>query len=130
MDVDATSIRGLLGSVLEWELTNDGWHRVEEALDMLTAAIGREDPVAARRAATALMLNGPRRAGTSLSDALKEPPQRPVPLRTRDVINRLLHQIGFPPEPERGTLRGAKEPGDLAEPPDERAPNAGRDESA
>jgi hypothetical protein len=124
---DATSIGGLLDSVLKWEVTENIWQRIDEVVDLLTTAIERGDPVATRRAVAALVLSGPRRAGTGLGEALKQPPQRRVSPRTRDVIIRLLHQIGLPSEPERDTARGAEEPGDPGERREELAPNAGRD---
>jgi hypothetical protein len=125
----AASIGDLLISVLSWELTHDAWHRVDAALDALGTAVLGGDEAATRRAATTLMLCAPRRAGTGLDDALRQPPQRRVPPQTRDVINRLLHQIGLASEPERDACRGTGESGAVGLPCDERVLNVGRDEA-
>lgn len=110
MDDDGAIIAGLLDSVLRWEMTDAGWHRVDEALAVLTAAIGARDPAAARSAVAALVLSGPQRTGTGLHDALTAPPRRRVPARTTDVVNRLLHRIGLPPAPEGGGSGGDRAP--------------------
>jgi hypothetical protein len=79
-------------------LSDPDWRQVDGVLAALGSAVERQDPVATRSAVVTLTLIAPSRTGRGLSDALKGPPRRHIPVQTSDVVHRLLHRIGLPPE--------------------------------
>jgi hypothetical protein len=93
----------LLGDAVHWTLTADTWQRVDEALRQLDDALDAGDQHRVDQCITVLLLAGPRRTGRGVDDSLDDPPRRPVPAQTRDLINRLVHRLGLPATPAGST---------------------------
>ncbi|KAA0940810.1 CATRA system-associated protein [Streptomyces apricus] len=86
----------VLKDLIEWELAPQRWERVDSIVGSLADALAQGDGDALREATAELELTGPVRVtrigGTSLI---------PVPERTRDRANHLVHTLGQQPERQR-----------------------------
>jgi hypothetical protein len=80
-----------------WRLGTDEWRQLETVLRRLGAA---SDDEAFNRALADLTLAGPRRIGQGVSPLLGQPVQHPASDNVRDLVNRLIHQIGPGDQPE------------------------------
>jgi hypothetical protein len=88
----------VLTAALSWRHTEAGWRRVEEALELVDAAVAQGDPTALRRAFTALRLCGPTRVATGVNPAMGTVPTRPAPETVRYLVNKLVPTLDVPPE--------------------------------
>ena len=80
-----------LRRVLEWTLTEPGWRRVLEALEMF------RDPAQRGTARTALRLAGPTRTAARLSPEIAAPPREPAPSAVHELVNQLVDSLAVPP---------------------------------
>ncbi|MFB7336955.1 CATRA system-associated protein [Streptomyces adustus] len=85
----------VLTDLLEWQLVEERWERVDAIVRSLTEALAAGDRAALRNATAELELAGPIRI-----TRIGAEPLIPAPDRTRDRANRLVHALGSqPPEP-------------------------------
>lgn len=86
----------VLDDLLRWQLTPQRWERVDAIVRSLVQALAAGDGDALRAATAELELAGPvriTRIGTK--------PLIPVPEKTRDRANRLVHTLGGRPQEPR-----------------------------
>ncbi|MEU6590543.1 CATRA system-associated protein [Streptomyces sp. NPDC046881] len=86
----------VLDDLLQWQLTAERWERVEALVRSLDQALVEGDGDALRAATAELELAGPVRITRIGSKALI-----PVPEKTRDRANRLVHTLGGRPREPR-----------------------------
>ncbi|SME91488.1 hypothetical protein SAMN02745830_00419 [Streptomyces sp. Amel2xC10] len=89
----------VLRDLLVWQLVPERWARVEAIVDALADALDRGDGDALREATAELEVSGPIRI-TRIG--AQSPGPVPVPERTRDRANHLVHSLGQPPRPGQG----------------------------
>jgi hypothetical protein len=105
MDDYEPRLAEVLTHLLSWRLTEEGWSSVEEALNRLAAARHAGDRATEGRLAAVLLLSDVGRVAGGLAEAMEEPPRRTASPRTRDVVYRLIRDLGElagePEEPRR-----------------------------
>jgi hypothetical protein len=102
-------LAGLLPRLSRWWLTEAEWSSIEDALDRLAGARGQDDAATAGRLTAALLQSGPGRVAGGLDDAMRAP-RRPATPAARDVIYRLLRDLGVPPDEEAADEVEARRP--------------------
>ncbi|MFI9568782.1 CATRA system-associated protein [Streptomyces rishiriensis] len=86
----------VLDDLLQWQLTAERWEHVEALVRSLDQALAARDADALRAATAELELAGPVRITRIGTKALI-----PVPEKTRDRANRLVHTLGGRPQEPR-----------------------------
>ncbi|MFJ4525587.1 CATRA system-associated protein [Streptomyces sp. NPDC088810] len=86
----------VLDDLLQWQLTAERWERVEALVRSLDQALAAGDGDALRAATAELELAGPVRITRIGTKSLI-----PVPEKTRDRANRLVHTLGNRPREPR-----------------------------
>lgn len=83
----------VLQDLVEWHLAPQRWERVDSIVGSLVDALARGDGEALREATAELELTGPVRITRIGTQSVI-----PVPERTRDRANHLVHTLGRQPE--------------------------------
>lgn len=100
-----TEILEILGLVMQWELPVSRWDAIELVLGEMTIALFAGDIKALSEVAMDLERDGPLRLRTRIGD---EPRVR-APVKVRERVNRLIHDLG----PQEGTAGGdSSDPGE------------------
>ncbi|MEV7196855.1 CATRA system-associated protein [Streptomyces sp. NPDC093510] len=86
----------VLQDLVEWHLAPQRWERVDSIVDSIADALARRDDEALREATAELELTGPVRITRIGTRSVI-----PVPERTRDRANHLVHTLGRQPERPR-----------------------------
>jgi hypothetical protein len=105
-DEDET-LTQILEAILTWRLTDTDWEAVDQELRILVEARTGADLQTFRRAANQLINYDGSRAAGGLADAPAEPPRRPASSEIREVVYRLLRQVGLPKDAPGASDDGA-----------------------
>ncbi|GIE99643.1 CATRA system-associated protein [Paractinoplanes rishiriensis] len=101
----------VLHNVLQWNLTDQRWERVREALRSTETAAARQDPAGVQAGLNSLRRLGPARVANRLTAAVAGPPTGPAPDDVIELRNRLVHSLEVPPSTaEPGSPPVAEEP--------------------
>jgi hypothetical protein len=95
-DDEDETLAEILEVTLTWRLTEAEWETVRQELVLLAGARAGADPKAAARAAEPLIDRAGSRAASGLADAKPDASRQSAPSEVREVVYRLLQQVGLP----------------------------------
>jgi hypothetical protein len=105
-------VDAVLREAAGWSLSDVEWYRVNVALSDLTRAISAGDSFALAAAETSLRMAGPCRAGLGFDENGEDSGGHPAPPAIRDVINRLIHRLGYQSDRLPTVVKDDRRPGD------------------
>ena len=83
-----------------WRLPDSAWARVQQALTLIEDAVDRRDEAGLQRGFGALTLCGPTRVATRMTARIETVPTSPTPDGVVELINRIVHALETPDEPD------------------------------
>jgi hypothetical protein len=85
-----------------WRLPESAWARVQEALALIEEAVDRRDAAELARGFGVLTSCGPTRVANRVTARIEAVPTSPAPDEVVELINRMVHALELPDEPDHG----------------------------